>query len=85
MVWGEDTLHPEEPSGHRKLLSGFSKCGLQGPAEKASPGDLPQLDWTGILGSSRLTSLRTTGQAAEHSGCLGPKPSLWPRTVTQPP
>ena len=42
--WGEDTLCPEEPVGHQKLLSGFSKCGLQGPAEKASPGDLLEMD-----------------------------------------
>lgn len=40
--------------------------------------DPPQLGCTGILGSNGLTSLRTTGQAAEHLGCLGSKPSLWP-------
>lgn len=43
---GGDTLRPEEPAGHWKLLSGFSKCGLQGPAEKASPGDLLEMDPT---------------------------------------
>ena len=42
--------------------------------------DGPRHSWTGLeFWVRRLTSLRTIGQVAEHSGCLGSKPSLWPR------